>query len=250
MDRRVTTRRPAGTNLEKRRVVHVADVNVTGGNIRALHLCVAAQAEVGIVFDEHFLVDGTMRTVANGAPFAQRLMFKNERPGLGLMTLGAALILPRHRQPARRFEDVATVGIVAIHAIHVAFDDRVMMGQIEFRLNVEMALETRFRIFAGVNDELRRAAGTDVFAARAVAGFAPALARHRRVFKMQPRMGTGGKFPDDVRMAIGASMVADKVRARNFQRHHHRGRSRRTGNQEDHHAGGKPKQKRRCACSF
>jgi hypothetical protein len=40
------------------------------------------------------------------------------------------------------------------------------------------------------------------------------------------------------------------VRARNFQRQHHRGRSRRTGNQEEHHAGGKPDQERRCTCWF
>jgi hypothetical protein len=202
-------------------MIRVADENMAGGNIRALHLCVTAQAKVGIIIDEHFLVDRTVRVVTNGAPLAQSRMFKNERPGLGLMTLGAALILLRHGQPARRFEDVATVRIVTIHAIHVSFDDRVMMRKIEFRLNVEMALETRCRFFTGINDELRRAAGTDVFAAGTVTGFAPTLARHSGILKMQPRMGTGGKFPADVRMAIGTRAVADEMRSRNFQRHRH-----------------------------
>lgn len=217
-------------------MIRVADVNVAGGNIRALDLRVTAQAQVGVVSHEHFLVDGTVRTMANRAAFVQGFVFKNKGPGLGLMTLGAALVLPRHRQPARRFEDVAAVRIVAVHAIHVAFDDRVMVRQVEFRLHIEMALKTGLRFFAGVDDELRRAAGTDVFAAGAMAGFAPALAGHPRVFKMQPRVGAGGKFPDDVRMAIGASAIADKMRAGNLERHHDGGRSSRTGNQKEHQA--------------
>jgi hypothetical protein len=147
-------------------------------------LRVATQAKIRIAFDEHFPIDRTVRVVADGAAFAQRLVFKNERPRLGLMTLRATLILRRHRESARRFENVAAVRIVAVGAIHVAFDDRMMLRQIEFRMNVEVTLKTGFGIFAGIDDEPRRAAGADVFAAGTVAGFAAALAGHRSVGKM------------------------------------------------------------------
>ena len=65
------------------------------------------------------------------------------------------------------------------------------------------------------------AAGLDMFAARTVAGFAAGFADHRRIFKMNPRVGTGGKFPDDLRVAVHAGLVADVMGAGNFQRHHH-----------------------------
>ena len=70
-----------------------------------------------------------------------------------------------------------------------------------------------------------------------VAGFTATLAGHGRIFRIQTRMGTGGKFPDDVGMAIGAGAVAHKMRAGNFQRHDNHGGSRGTGNQKDPHAG-------------
>ena len=218
-------------------MICVADVNAAGGNIRALDLRMTAQAKIGIIIEEQFLIDGTVGAMANRAAFPQGFMFKNKGPSLGLMTLGATLVLQGHRQPAGRLEDVAAMRIVAIHATHVAFNYRVMMRQIKFRLRIEVALEAGLRIFARVNDEFRRATGTDVFAARTVAGFATALARHRRVFKMQSGVRAGRKFPDDVRMTIGACMVADEMSAGNFQRCHHQGWSRRTRNQKKHHAG-------------
>ena len=246
----VTAGGPAGADLEKSRVIRVADVNVAGGNIRALDLRVAAQAQVGIVFDEQFLVDGTVRIVTDGAALAEGLMLENEGPGLGLMALRAALILHRHGQSARGFKDVAAVRIVTVHATHVAFDDGMMLRQVEFALHIEMALETGFGIFAGIDDELRGAAGADVFAAGAMAGFATAFAGHGRIFKVQTRMRTGGKFPDDVGMAIGAGPVAHIMRAGNFQRHGDLGRSRGTGNQKNPHAGQKPGDDRHRECPF
>jgi len=151
----MATRRPASADGQKRRVVGVADVNMAGGNIRSLRLRVAAQAKIWIVFNEHLLVDGAVRVVANDAAFAQSFVFKNERACLGLMTLRAILVLPRHRQSAGRFENIAAVRVVAIHATHVAFNDGMMLRQTEFRMNVEVALKTGFGIFAGIDDELR-----------------------------------------------------------------------------------------------
>ena len=230
VNRRVTAGVPAGSHLQKRRVIRVADINVPGRNIRALHLRVAAQAKIRVALDEHFLVDRAVRTVAGDAAFAQRRMFKHKRPRLVAMTLRAAFILPRHRQPARRFENVPAMRIVTLHAAHVAFDDWMMLRQIEFRVDVEMTLKTGRRIVARIDDELRSTAGLDMFAAGTVAGFATSLAGHRHVFKMNARVRAGGKFLDDFLVAIRAGLVADVMRAGNFQRHRHRARRRVTGN--------------------
>ena len=121
------------------------------------------------------------------------------------MTLRATFILSRHRESARRLENVAAMRIVALHAAHVAFDDRMMLRQIEFRVNVEMTLKTGSRIVARIDDELRGTAGLDVFAAGTVAGFAAGLAGHRRVFEVNPaRASWQGKFLDDFLVAIRA----------------------------------------------
>lgn len=161
--------------------------------------------------------------MANRATLAHRLVLKDKGTCLGHVTAFTTFILPGHRQAALRLEDVAAVRIVAIHATHETFIDRMMLGQIEFGLHVEMALETGSRVFAGVNNEAGCAARPDMFAARTVTGFASALPGHGRVLNMQPGMRTGGKFTDNVRVAVGAGLVADIVRAGNLKRGHDRG---------------------------
>jgi len=221
MNRRMAAGSPACSDSQKHRVINVADVNLLA---HRLDLCVAAQAKVRVALDEHFLIDRAMRIVANDAALTHRRMFKDEWPRLVAMTLRATFILPRHGQSARRLENVAAMRVMALHAAHVAFDDRMMLRQIKLRVDVEMTLKAGSRIFARVDDEISAAAGLDVFAARPVAGFAAGFTDHRRIFKMNPRMRAGGKFSDDVLVAIRAGLVTDVMRAGNFQRHHHRAR--------------------------
>ena len=221
MNGRVTTGRPAGSHLKKSRVVCIANIDMARRNIRALRLGMAAQAQVGIVGDEHFLIDGTMRVVTNGAALAQGLVLKNKRTCLVLVTLRATLILLCHRQAASRFKDVTAVRVVAVHAAHVAFDDGMMLWEAKFGLDVQVALKTGVWFFARIDDEAGRPAGTDMFTAGSVAGFAAALAGHGRIPDMQARVRAGGKFPDNFRVAIRAGLVADIVRAGDFQRRHH-----------------------------
>jgi hypothetical protein len=144
-------------------------------------------------------------------------MLKNKGPGLVLMALGAALVLLRHSQAASRFENVPAMRIMTVNATHVAFDDRVVLREIELALNVQMTLKTRLGVSAGIDNELSPTAGTDVFTAGTVAGFTAALPGQGRIFRIQTRVGTGGKFPNNRRMTIGAGAVTDKVSARNFQ---------------------------------
>jgi len=211
-------------------MVGVSDKNAP---IRPLDLRVTTQAEIGVALDEHLLINRAVWVMANRAALAQGFVLEHIRTRLLAVALRATLVLPGHGQPAVRFENITAMRIVAWHATHVSFDDRVMLRQIEFGLNIQMALETRRGIIGRVDDEFCVAAGFNVFAAGTMAGFTAGLANHGRVLKMNPRMRTGGKFPDDLRVTIQAGLVSDTMRAGNFQRHHHFSGRGGTGIQKD-----------------
>ena len=128
------------------------------------------------------------------------------------MTFGALLIEAGHREAAARFRDLVAVRIVALNAIHAAFDHGMMLGEIKLRVNIEMALETGARIFARIDDEA--AASTthfNVLARRTVAGFAAGDVREFDVVFVQLAVGTGWEEARDVGVALDAGSIADVV---------------------------------------
>ena len=210
---------PASALLEFGPMRHLADVNLASAHARALDLGVAPQAKIGIAVDQQLAIDGAVRTVANGAPFTQRFMLEHERLGLLPVTLRAVLIQPRHGQSGGGPENVGAVRIVALHTIHAAFENGMVLGQAELAVDVEVALEAGGGIFARVDDEFAAAAtGLDMLAARAVAGFATALALEHGVLHVDARVRAGGKVPHVGGMTIDASLVADIMRARHDRR--------------------------------
>jgi hypothetical protein len=137
-------------------------------NDRILVLRMASQAKVRVALDKHFAVDRAVRVVTRGATLAHGFVLEHNRARLFTMTLGAAFVAPRHRQSAGGFENVVAMRVVALNTIHFALNHGMMLGQIKFGLDFEVALKTRRRVFAGINDEFVLAA-FDVFAGRAVA---------------------------------------------------------------------------------
>ena len=114
------------------------------------------------------------------------------------------------------------VRVVTLHAVYVAFNEGMVLRKMELGLHFEAALETRRRIFPGIDDELAPPATRgDVQAARAVAGFAPGLAGHGGAFEMKPGVRTRGKSPDDVGMAFETGLIAHVSRPGNFGRREH-----------------------------
>src|SRR5213594_2465463 len=174
-----------------------ADVDFSSG---ALPLRVALKTEIVIALDEHFRIYRSMRLVTCGASIAQR--FVHEHMGLGLlaMALRASLIQSRHRQPACRLHDVEAVRVVALRAIHAPFRDGMVLGKIEFRVRLEMAIEAGRRITARIHN--MPVTHGDVLTARAVARFAPRLPRAFNWPKMQSRMRAPRKSADVIRVAI------------------------------------------------
>ena len=110
-----------------------------------LRLRVAAEAEIVVGLGEHHAVDRAVRVVAGRAAFAQGGMLEDKRPRLLAMALGAGFVGLRHGQAARRLENVLAVRVVALDAVHVAFDDGMMHGQLKFRVRRQMAAEAGVR---------------------------------------------------------------------------------------------------------
>jgi hypothetical protein len=129
--------------------------------------------------------------------------------------------------------------VVALDAIHFAFDDGMMLRKVEFRVGFQVALETGGGVLAGIDDELAAsAAGHDMLAGGAVAGFATLLAGKASLFEMQPRVGAGRKGAADVRVAIHADAVANEGGALDFRRGHDRATQGRTGIDEQNKRNG------------
>lgn len=214
MHRRVAAGAPTAAQPEKGRVILASDENAAGAGRVARQLRVAFQAQVVVALDQQLRVDRAVGVVADGAAFTHGFMFKDERPGLFAMTLGAGLVKPRHGEAAGGLHDVVTVRVVALHAVHFAFDDGMMLRQVEFRVRLEMTLKAGRRVLAGIEDEFAAAtANGDVLAAGTVAGFATILALPGLAVEAQTRMRAGDKTARVVGVTFEAGAIAGEVGA-------------------------------------
>src|SRR3989338_4263464 len=138
-------------------------------NAREVGLRVAAQAQVVVPHQQHGRMDRAVNLMAAAAPFPEGLMLEDERPALVLMALKAGLVdgLNTGRGPRPH---VRGVRIVAVRAAHLAFHDRVVVGQTELGPLVEMAAKARAGILArgDAPSHPSAAAGLNAEAARAV----------------------------------------------------------------------------------
>jgi hypothetical protein len=137
-------------------MVDIADKHGTAGY--RLNLRVTSQTKICITLGQQLGVDRPVRAVANGAAFAQGRMLEDERPRLFAVALAAGVVLARHSEPAGGFEDVTAMRVVALGTVHLLFEDRMMLGQVECRFRRTVALETSGWVFARVYNELPSAA--------------------------------------------------------------------------------------------
>lgn len=94
-----------------------------------------------------------------------------------------------------------------------------MLWKGEFGVGGEVAVETRGGIASGIDDELPRASGLDVFAAGPVAGFATALSTHRTsLAQMDARMRTCSEVADVIGVALETGAIANVGGTGDFHR--------------------------------
>ena len=113
------------------------------------------------------------------ATFAQRFMLEHEWAALCRVTLETRFVLAEQRHSAAfnrlgqvraaALNRVSFVRIMAIGATDFAFQYRMVMGQLECRAHLRMALEARGGRFSRINDRTALAATLDVKTSRSMA---------------------------------------------------------------------------------
>src|SRR2546428_11001832 len=102
--------------------------------------------------------------MTNRAALSQSFVLEDKRPRLLSMTLRAGLIEPRQGQPAGRFQNITAMRVVALHAIHPAFNNWMMLRQVKLGVRLQMTLKTSRRVLAGIDDKFAPAPSClDVF---------------------------------------------------------------------------------------
>jgi hypothetical protein len=193
-----------------------------------LHLRMTLQTKIIIRLHQKLAVDRAVRGVADGATFAHCFMLEHERARLLAMTSSAGLIEACHGQPAGRLHDIAPMRVMALHTVHAAFDDGMVLREIELSVHFEVAVEANRRILAGIDDGLAPSRRLEVFARGSMTGFAPGKAGPLQVIFVKAGVWAVRKKACNIPVAIDARLVADKRGALDFGRRHHRVVQRRT----------------------
>lgn len=232
--------RPAGTEGEQGFVVHLSDPQFTGA---LLDLGVAFQAQVRVAFGEHFGVHRAVGAVAGDAALPIRLVFEDEGAGLLPMARAALFVQLGHAEAAGRLEDFAPMRVVALDAVHLAFDHRMMLRQAELHLDILVAAVTPLGIFARIEDQTRSAAGGfGVEAAGAVAAFTTGAAGELLDIRPHPEMDVALEGPRIIGVTVVTLVVADQGRARDLRGDDHAALNGRAGAQESNQHGSQSQQ--------
>ncbi len=189
-----------------------------------LLLEMAFQAERLVSLAQHLGVHRAVRLMAGGAAFAHRFVLKDKRTTLRRVATAARIKLRGMRRAAAH-DGRAFVRVVAVAAGNLAFHHRMMAGQAETRLHLQVTTEACLRRLVRVHDRVMGAAGVIMKTARSVTRFASDIL-HIRALHLQAGVGCRFEIPHNLRMAIRAALRADEVSARNIRRRHRRARHR------------------------
>lgn len=198
---------------------------------RATHrllLEVTLEAKRLVTLIQQSLIDRAMRRMTDGATFTHRFVLVDKWTALSCVTLKASVVLAKERCPASMhmtlrhtrgaaLHRIALVRFMAVDAAHLSFQDRVMMRQLKVSPNIQVTLQTGFRFFPGINDQVGCAATLRMKTARAMARFAAGVLGVCSC-RLDPRMGGGAEIANDLLVAIGAFVSPNELRARHRRR--------------------------------
>ena len=121
---------------------------------------------------------------------------------------------------------------MTIVAAHLAFGHGVMVRQLECRANVQVTLKASFGGLSWIDDRARSAPRFDMQTPGPMAGLAPHVLGVF-AFCLQSRVRGCSKIANDLFVARGAFLRADKLRARDAGRSKNCAVSRAAGKQND-----------------
>jgi hypothetical protein len=129
------------------------------------------------------------------------------------MAFCALLIHARHGESARWLHDFMPVRIVALHTVHPPFDHRMMLGQIEKRMHIQVTLKAGGRILAWIHNQPPATADLHMLAGWPVARFATRHVCKFNVVLIKFPMGARWKNARDIRVAFHTRSVPDIMSA-------------------------------------
>ena len=232
----MATRTPATPESKIRRMVDFTnqDLNPRGPGNR--DLCVTLETEITISLNQEFGVGRSVRIVASGAAFTQRLMLIDVDPALLSVTGHTGFIDTGHRKSCRRFHNVQSMWIMTLDAVHFSFHHRVVIGQMELALSLQMALKAGLRIVARVGDELPSAApGCDMETPGSVARLTSMQISRLRSWDLNLGVATHPKRTRNIGMTFEAGLIANETRARHVGRNNHRALNRPARSESETH---------------
>src|SRR5690349_20703849 len=92
--------------------------------------------------------------MANGAAFPHGGVLENKRPRLFAVAFPTGFVRTSQRQSSGGLKNIASMGIMALHTIHLVLQDWVTLRQVKLGLRRAVTLETGGRVFAGIHYEL------------------------------------------------------------------------------------------------
>src|SRR6266478_9601977 len=165
--------------------------------------------------------------MANCTSLAHCFMLVHKRAALLCVTLKAGFVWAEERKSAafecllnirrRAFKGDPLVRVVTIIAAHFPFGHRMMMRQLKLRANIQVTLKASFGGLSWIDDRARSAPRFDMQTPGPMAGLAPHVLGVF-AFCLQSRVRGCSKIANDLFVARGAFLRADKLRARNIGR--------------------------------
>ena len=173
MDSFVATGRPTSALRQTSGVIRIANQDPAR---RGLLLEMALQAQRGIAFREHALIDRAVRRMAGSAALFGSFVVEDKRTALREVALETGSVLAQEGDAATfnildetraaAFDDIALVRVMAIGTAHLAFRHRMMMRELEAGANISVALEAGIRIATWIDNAHMSAPGLHMQAGR------------------------------------------------------------------------------------
>jgi hypothetical protein len=165
-------------------------------------------------------------------------VFEDEGSGLFPMAGAALLVESGHAEAAGGLEDLAAVGVVALDAVHLPFEHRVVLGQSELHLDILVAVVTCLWIFAGVENQPRPITWCGgVKASGAVATFAAGAAGKFLDIGPDPEVDITLEGAGVIGVTVVTLVIPDKGCSRDLRGNHQVAGDGRAGAQESDASG-------------
>lgn len=149
----VTSGAPASAEAKVGTMGDFPDINLDPCRTRNRNLRVALETEISIPLDQHLRVDRSVGIVTRRATLPQSFMLVHMHTALFPVAGRAGFVLTRHREAARRFQQVEPMGIMALNTAHLALGNGMVLRKMKLTSDLKMTFITSAWIRPRIRNE-------------------------------------------------------------------------------------------------